>query len=800
MKAIIFILFLVCALSSPAQKVQQAIETLYKKYPQEKVVLSFSKNDYVAGETIYFKAYVLTGYEPTEVSANLYTELYDKNKKAIRQQIVPLLNGSGQGSFVLPVSLEENVYYVRAYTQLMLNYNEAFQYIKPVNIYNPYSAKILTPKPVQWTASAFAEGGSILNDVPAKLAVRLFSTGSLPQSFKGSLLEKGSNTSVAEIEPLNDEVGMVNFIPQAGKEYVLSIKDNVGKMQQVDIPKNSDSGSALHLRLSNDKIEYSIYSKNIASNGAGYKLAATIHDQLVYLGTVKKSAGIVKGTIEIKNLPAGVLRLTLFDEAENPVNERLCFIHQQVEPTGVELKNDTISFAPKGYNHWQMALDSFGWPSYSVQVSDAAYPIENSFLSDLYLTSDFTTPVHKAPAYFQQVDETKKAALDALLITEKWERFHWEDVLNNRFPKLDFYPDLYLSYTGTVRKGKNPQPLKDVNLILKGKDSSFQFMQVKTDNTGSFKLNDIMFTDTIQVYYQANNRKFLERDVEVDFEAMNKFYPYKKAFPSSAFEVTVRSNSDTVPAHIKWIVAQRSNELLLSEKSNMMKEVVIRTRAKNATEELDKKLSSGLFSSMNETIFDFVNEDHLAAQSYSNILKWLQGRVAGFSVGMQDGVLVPYLRGGAATQSPAQVFLDEMPVDADVLNGISANNIAMIKVINGSFVGGRGGGANGAIIIYTRRGGMESKSSTPSLNNSILVGYQRQPQFLQPDYTQEILKNTADQRAVLFLSHLVYPNQATLQTPIIFYNNDRAISYRLVVTGFASDGSLIYTDKLISGQ
>jgi hypothetical protein len=116
------ILFISFTLSAKAQKVQQAIETLYKKYPQEKVVLSFSRNDYVAGETIYFKAYVLTGYEPTGISTNLYTELYDKNKVIIEQQVIPLLKGSGRGSFALPASLEENVYYVRAYTHYLLNH------------------------------------------------------------------------------------------------------------------------------------------------------------------------------------------------------------------------------------------------------------------------------------------------------------------------------------------------------------------------------------------------------------------------------------------------------------------------------------------------------------------------------------------------------------------------------------------------------------------------------------------------------------------------------------------------------
>src|ERR1051325_1567038 len=110
-----------------AQKVEKAIEQLYKNYPQEKVVLSLSQPQYLAGETIYFKAYVLTGYEPSSISTNLYTELYDKDKHLLDKQIVPLLKGSGDGSFTVPASMAEDVYYIRAYTYWMLNFDEAFQ-------------------------------------------------------------------------------------------------------------------------------------------------------------------------------------------------------------------------------------------------------------------------------------------------------------------------------------------------------------------------------------------------------------------------------------------------------------------------------------------------------------------------------------------------------------------------------------------------------------------------------------------------------------------------------------------------
>jgi hypothetical protein len=791
MRTGLFFLFFVCTLSSFAQKAQQAIETLYKNYAQEKVVLTLSKNEYVAGETIYFKAYVLNGYEPSSVSTNLYTELYDENKKVIQQHIIPLLNGSGEGSFVLPPSLGENVYYIRAYTQYMLNYDEAFQYLKPVNIYNPVSMNKLRPKPMQWAAAAFAEGGTFLNDIPVTLAIRLYSTGNLPQSWQGSLHEKGSTAPLAEAEVFNTEIGIVRFTPKAGKEYVISIKDNGGKVQVIDVPKASNNGTALRLVPNDDKIGYSIQTKNLVSNGVGYKLVGTVQDQVVFLGTIKKSPGVIEGLIDIKDWPSGILQLTLFNEKDEPVNSRLCFIHQQIKTSAPELKTDTVSFSTKGFNNWSVSVDSTSWPAYSVQINDAAYPFENNFLSDVYLTADFSTPAQNASWYFQEVNEVKKAALDALLISEKWSRFNWNDLVNNRFPTLHFYPDQYLSYSATVHKGKKLQLLKDINLVLQTKDSLIQFIQVESDSTGRFKLTNLIFLDTIKVYYQANNRKVFDRDVQINFELQNKFHPYKRTFPSSAFEVAPRTNTDTLPAHIKWTVGQKSNELLLNEKEKVLEEVVVYAQARNLTRELERELGSGLFSSGgSETIFDFINEDQTSAQGYTNILEWLYGRVPGFSTRLQDDTVIPLLRG-----APAQVFLDEMPVDNEVLSGLSASNIAMIKVIRGFSLGSRGG--NGAIVIYTRKGNMNSKFSTPSLPNNILTGYQKQPDFFSPDYRMENLRSTPDQREILFRSTLLYPANATLTAPVKFYNNDRARQYRLLVTGFTNDGKLVYLDQLI---
>ncbi|HEU5164677.1 MAG TPA: TonB-dependent receptor plug domain-containing protein [Chitinophagaceae bacterium] len=121
---------------------------------------------------------------------------------------------------------------------------------------------------------------------------------------------------------------------------------------------------------------------------------------------------------------------------------------------------------------------------------------------------------------------------------------------------------------------------------------------------------------------------------------------------------------------------------------------------KSPKEILNDRYTSGLFRNAEGTIFDIENEN---VQSYINILDWLQGRVAGLQVYVsRNGIRVPVIRGSAAT-----IYVDEMRMDASFLNSLSVNDIGMIKVIKGPFVGAIGNGGGGTIAICTLRGDEE---------------------------------------------------------------------------------------------
>jgi hypothetical protein len=120
-------------------------------------------------------------------------------------------------------------------------------------------------------------------------------------------------------------------------------------------------------------------------------------------------------------------------------------------------------------------------------------------------------------------------------------------------------------------------------------------------------------------------------------------------------------------------------------------------------EQLNNLYGISLFRGVHGVYFDLENDANaLTAISYLNILHWLQGRVAGLQVYDFKGVPVAYIR-----NSPAAIFVDEMRMDASVLNFIPVADIALVKVMNMPL--GIVNAPGGVIAIYTKRGEEEEE-------------------------------------------------------------------------------------------
>jgi hypothetical protein len=778
-------------------KAEKSLQTFNEKYPQEKIHLLFDKSNYIVGENLWFKAFVFEGYNRSTISTSIFVELYNANKTLVSKKLFPLLNGEGSGSILLPETLKEDIYYVRAYTTWMSNFSEDFQLVRPIIVYNPSSPdKLIKDTTSSWTTSVHPESGTFINDIKTKFAVRLHSKGTTPSDWNGYVIDTTKpDIHLADFKGFDQNVGLFSITPESGKKYQLIISDKNGNKQNIDLPEVIAAGINLQVTSNTDAVKYTLKTNNSSANSQYFKILGTINNQLVYKAKVNKISNETSYSIPTDKLINGILQLTVFDDKENVVVQRLCFVQADLLNIKQPSLKSSLNTSPRGKSSFEIAKDS-NYTNYSVVVMDAntdSPEEENSLLSTLWLTGDIPSKIYTPSQYFTKNRNIE--ALDALLISEKWKRFNWVNLISDRFPIISHTSESYLSYKGKVLIQSKPAPNTDLNLIFTTPHYGTKFYPVKTDATGFFSFGNLVFEDSMKFSYQLNDEKVPKEAVQVFFQPNFEFVPYKSSLPVSGFNLTKRLPDDQLPVEISRLITTKTNQKVINEKITDIEEVTIKGSKKAKTQKLNEQLSSSLFKSINEQVFDFVNENQYA-QSSSGVLQWLQGQVAGLEIQSQGGNYIPYMRGGKV-----DLYLDEMKIDAGQASSISMSDIAMVKVIKGSFAGGFGGGGNGAIAIYSRRGGITGSISNSTIPSSLkqitLNGYSKETPFNNPIYDNINFKGILhDIRSVLYWNPY-FETSPNTSSVIQFFNNDDAKAYKIIVIGFDNNETPLYYSETL---
>lgn len=150
MKRCLFIcLILSAAWHTPAnaQDLQQKVRDHFlphTAYPQEKLYLHLDKPYYAAGENIFWRGWLVDAvlHTPQAKSNFVYVELLNADDQPVCKHKVRREAGGFQGSITLPADLPAGDYYLRAFTQWMLNAGEDYFYHRRLRIGNALDRSI----------------------------------------------------------------------------------------------------------------------------------------------------------------------------------------------------------------------------------------------------------------------------------------------------------------------------------------------------------------------------------------------------------------------------------------------------------------------------------------------------------------------------------------------------------------------------------------------------------------------------------------------------------------------------------
>ena len=642
-----------------------------------------------------------------------------------------------------------------------------------------------------YTLTLFPEGGDLVETISSKVAFKATDQDGIPINVKGNIVNETGKT-ITPFAAIHDGMGSFTITPLPGEKYKAVWKDKKGGAHETALPAAKTQGLVLNVDNGSDTIKYNLKRPdNTDAPFTSYTVIAQMQHSIVYYAkinmAVKKE---VTAPIITSNFPDGILQLTIFNAEQLPVAERLVFVNHNFYNFATDLHAMETNFTRHGHNTLQVDVGDTILTNLSIAVTDAAInPATNNeenIFSNLLLTSDLKGYVYNPAYYFSSDADSVKQHLDLVLMTNGWRRFKWENLLAQKWPKLTFPIDNYLSVNGNVY-GLSKTQLTNKDLIgyIKTKSNTSNFLTIPVTPDGRFRITGMYFFDTARLYYQINNDKDKRLTSVASFAFKNELAA--AAAPTtnllSSLFLNLKPDSSSFVKNLKQAALQRS---LFESKAKTLDVVQVVSKQKTLKQKLDEQYTSGFFTG--DDGYTFTMEDDPFAKSAVSILDYLRGKVAGLQIS-SDGQSATW-RG-----SQTSIFLNENSSDISLLEGIPMTDVALIKVFRPPFFGASGGGAGGAIAVYTKKGGGDN-SKVKGLDFTNIYGYSAVKEFYMPDYEKTNTPDVADYRSTLYWNPFIIMDRTTRRIKIPFYNTDNCKKIRVVIEGINKLGQFTREEKI----
>lgn len=637
----------------------------------------------------------------------------------------------------------------------------------------------------------FPEGGELVAGISNQLAFKAVKTNGLGADVTGTLLNE-NNETLTTLKSSFAGIGSFYFTPEFGKSYKIRFTTKDGLTKTINIPNALES--AITLQVANNTAD--LINLRIVTNqqfleknlGKQFNLVAQNSNSVCYAATVNLKSQLINVKIPKENFPSGIAQLTLFNENNSPISERLVFILKKDE-LNLSLKADLPIYKPRQKVKLTLNAKSNEKPAigeFSIAVIDEQKVPndennETSILSSLLLTSDLQGYIEKPNYYFNKTDDNKLADLDRLMLTQGYRRFSYKEILANKYPQVFLLPEQGINISGTLRD-LTGMPIKKgiMRLMVAGKPISAETI---TSNVGVFNFKNLVFPDSSQVTITGrynpnyNNLMIMLDGTPSAAKGFNKFAPDEVL------------NIDTAIASY-LANSQRQYRFLRT-----LKTVEIKGNANiNKPSHSDHPALAGL-GAIPDRFIDGKNLEgcHL-------LLECLKMQAPSFTYDFNEQkfyITRDYNQGG---RTPASIFLNGMQVDVNAINATSAADVESIEIFLNDPLGtvDRMYGTKGVIVINTKRVPKGEKISKQALMDMLPkkyeakfspMGYSKEREFYSPKYTPNAIINSNDLRTTIYWN----PKITTDESGTIsfeFFNADGKGNYKAIVEGIDKNGKI----------
>ena len=481
------------------------------EFHTEKIYVHTDKEYYLPDETIYGKIYHIHGQDHTliDTAVVVHVELWSDEDKLVRQLRTKTQKGMISFSIDTDLGLNPGIYHLKAYTQYQKNFDSAYLYQKEIRlVYNPSELdEVSNSNKDSINVEFYPEGGYLINGLSSRVAFRC--TDARGQAINSSGLVYNDLGHVGgEVIPQLNGYGSFDIDPKEGRQYHILVKYE-GRDYQFDLPKSIDQGAVIKVEQDTNYIQVYCYLSKSHLNKAN-TIVAHIRGEILLEHNFKQNTQF---KLLPDELPSGVIHLTIFDDKNNPLAERLIYSENPSEKgnLNIDISDNnltTVSKIKSKISAAQYSDTSKIHASISIHSNDL---LEQKYRgidirTYLLLQSDIKGKIEGIHDFYL-LDSTGNNHIDLLMMTHGWRRFDWLEVLQGKRQEILYPPEFTTSIAGQVSLLRNNKPVKSDLLLTAMNNDLFTTQTLTTSDNGLFVFSGIDLTDTTDIIIQAAKHK-----------------------------------------------------------------------------------------------------------------------------------------------------------------------------------------------------------------------------------------------------------------------------------------------------
>ncbi|MCE2612787.1 hypothetical protein LVD13_07370 [Flavobacteriaceae bacterium D16] len=721
-------LLVFCSLTSVSSTAQEGnlenISNAFSEYNtlfREVAYCHLNKSTFVKGEMLGFSGYVFEKDTkvPSNTTKNLYCVITDNEDKIIKSKLVKVTDGFTHNVFEIDSLFTSGNYTFKAYTNWMKNFEEPNAFVESFRVIDPEveSTDKITVIENTLDAQFLPEGGHFVDAVRTNVGVIIRNAkGFGVSNIEGNIYDANNNL-ITSFKTNHLGIGRFQLIPSLNEQYVVKI-NHFNKAFEYVIDDIKAKGIAININNVNNDLAIELKTNERTLRGIkGRPFKLTIHNgkQLKGLPVVFEAINLVR-RVEVEDLSPGINIITLFDENNQAVLERMFFNYQ-----GIKLVNSGKAIHTKVRDSTRISLPLTAFANGLVENLNISISIlpektksyyrHHNIISDTYLQPYVQGYVENAAYYFTDVNRKKKYELDNLLLTQGWSSYNWGQIFKNNVNDSHAFEDGIV-----LRANQNNKRQKDFMLYPLKSNEGMEISLPEDKN--SFIVSELYPEEGERLGVATLNKKgkASKPNLYLQFfpSSIPDYYTQVKTLPTRQF-AKIQTLTDS-PFRISDL-----------RETQMLDEVVVSTSAR----EIEiRKLKESAFYDVD--IFDEAKRRMmLTFANYINVY------VPEFFATEQFGNFTLTRRMPTSLvngfQTPA-VFLDDMLInDLNFFYGFYMDIVDYVT-INDNGIGEGFIGTNGVIRIYTSRDFINEKQNSSFRSFKFPLAFSKVKKFYVPKY------------------------------------------------------------------